>query len=75
MSNKNITLRAEGRLIEEARQMARDQHTSLNAQFRLWLEEVGHEVRVERAMHTVKELQEVLDSGGRRFSRDEMNQR
>lgn len=36
---KNITLSADADLIEQARERARREHTTLNAQFRLWLEE------------------------------------
>ncbi len=36
---KNITLSADEALIEAARQRAREEHTTLNEQFRCWLEE------------------------------------
>ena len=35
---KNITLSAEENLIEAARRRAVSEHTTLNEQFRLWLE-------------------------------------
>ena len=34
---KNITLSADERLIETARERARAEHSTLNDQFRLWL--------------------------------------
>ena len=36
---KHITLSAEGGLIEAARERARAEHTTLNEQFRRWLED------------------------------------
>ena len=58
VSLKNITLSADERPIEEARQKAREQRTTLNEQFRRWLDEyVRREERVERAMRTLEELQ------------------
>jgi hypothetical protein len=51
---RNITLSADERLIEEAREKARQEHTTLNEQFRRWLADyVGHRQRVERAMRTI----------------------
>jgi len=38
---KNITFRAEESLIERARLVAREQHRTLNAAFREWLEGYG----------------------------------
>ena len=35
---KNITLSADAELIEKARKRAATEHTTLNAQFRIWLE-------------------------------------
>jgi hypothetical protein len=73
---KNITLSADERLIEEAREKARDESTTLNEQFRLWLEAyVGRQERIERARRTIDELQARISSGGRKFTRDEMNER
>ncbi|MDD9994991.1 MAG: hypothetical protein OXS35_04480, partial [Dehalococcoidia bacterium] len=40
---KNITLSADGDLMDEARRHASSKNTTLNAEFRLWLEDyVGH---------------------------------
>jgi hypothetical protein len=73
---KNITLSADERLIEEARERARREHTTLNEQFRRWLEDyVGRRERVERAMRTIDELRKTVRTGGRKFTRDEMNER
>lgn len=72
---KNITFSAEGALIEEAREAARADNTTLNEQFRLWLEQYARRRRAERAMETVDRLRSYVSSGGRKFTRDEMNER
>lgn len=71
---RNITLSADENLIEAARRRAASQHTTFNAQFRVWLEDyVGQEVQAAQAMRTVRELQGKLRVG-RKLSRDEMNE-
>jgi hypothetical protein len=73
---KNITLSADERLIEAARERARAEHTTLNDQFRMWLAEYARrEQRAEEAMALVGELRGRVRTGGRRFARDEMNER
>ena len=73
---KNITLSADENLIEAARRRAMEEHTTLNEQFRLWLKNyVGREQQAARAMRTIRELQGKLFTGGRKFTRDEMNER
>jgi hypothetical protein len=73
---KNITLSADERLIEEAREKARQENTTLNEQFRRWLEDyVGRRERAERAMRTLKELQTRIHLTGLPYSRDELNER
>jgi hypothetical protein len=72
---KNITLSADERLIEEARAKARQERTTLNEQFRRWLEEyVGRRDRAERAMRTLEELRKTVRLRGP-FTRDELNER
>jgi hypothetical protein len=72
---KNITLSADERLIEEARAKAREERTTLNEQFRRWLEEyVGRRERAERAMRTLEELRKTVRLRGP-FTRDELNER
>jgi len=71
---KNITLSADEDLIEQARLVARSQHTTLNAAFREWL------VRFTRQSGNVQEFDALMRrlrhvNAGRRFSRDEMNER
>ncbi|WP_273846804.1 hypothetical protein [Rubrobacter calidifluminis] len=73
---KNITLSADERLIEAARERARAENTTLNEQFRRWLEEYARrEQQAERAMEVIRELQGQVRTGGRTFTRDEMNER
>ena len=72
---KNVTLSADERLIEAARERARGERTTLNAEFRRWLESYtrgGERVAEYRAL--MESLAPTTDSGGR-FSRDEMNER
>ena len=71
---KNITLSAEEDLIERARQRARTEHSTLNDQFRLWLERyVGRRASAE----AFDSLMDRLDRArsGRRFTREEANER
>lgn len=73
---KNITLSADDKLIEAARERARAEHTTLNEQFRLWLEAYARrKQQADAAMQTIKELQSRISTGGRKFTRDEMNER
>jgi len=73
---KNITLSADEALIEAARRRASEEHTTLNEQFRAWLELYARQERqAEAAMETLAVLQARLQTGGKHFSRDEMNER
>ncbi len=73
---KNITLSADADLIEKARERAVAERTTLNAQFRMWLENYARrEQKSERAIKTIRELQVSIFSGSRKFSREEMNER
>ncbi len=73
---KNITLRADERLIEAARERARTEHTTLNEEFRRWLAEyAGQRQKAETALSIVRQMRKYVRTGGRRFGRDEMNER
>jgi hypothetical protein len=71
---KNITLSADEQLIEQARLLAKSQHKTLNAMFREWLEQFtarsGGTQEFDALMKRLKHVR-----AGRRFSRDEMNER
>jgi hypothetical protein len=73
---KNITLSADEALIEAARERARAEHTTLNEQFRRWLADYARsQNRADAAMALIEELRGEVRTGGRRFTRDEMNER
>lgn len=72
---KNITLSADEKLIEAARERARAEHTTLNEQFRRWLADyVRREQQAEEAMALIQELRGKLRVG-HKLTRDEMNER
>lgn len=71
---KNITLSAEDRLIAQARQRAQRESKTLNAAFREWLlAYVGKSAAAARYRELNRKLKHV--SAGRKFSRDELNER
>ena len=73
---RNITLSADEGLIADARRRAAAENTTLNAEFRLWLGNyVGRKRQAERAMAVMRELQGRISTGGRKFTREEMNER
>ena len=73
---KNITLSANEHLIEAARRRAANEHTTLNAKFREWLEDyVQRQQRAEKAMDFIREMRKTVRAGGRKFTREEMNER
>lgn len=71
---KNITLSADENLIEQARLIAKSQHKTLNAAFREWLQQfTARAGNVQEYDALMRRLQHV--KAGRRFTRDEMNER
>ncbi len=71
---KNVTLSADEELIRQAREKAKREHTTLNASFRQWLRQY-----VYRNTKTT-DYNGFMDSlsyakPGRKFSRDELNER
>ena len=71
---KNITLSADEKLIEAARERARAEHTTLNEQFRRWLEEYTQQQRMRRYDEVIASLKGKVRVG-HKFTRDEMNER
>lgn len=71
---KNITFSADDRLIEAAREQAAADGTTLNEQFRRWLEQyaqaAGRQGAREHRPHA-----RLRPHRGRKFTRDEMNER
>jgi len=71
---KRITFRAEERLIEEARRVAKSQNTTLSRAFREWLKAFVSQTGSTREFgELMTQLRQVR--AGRRFTRDEMNER
>ncbi|HEX4277265.1 MAG TPA: hypothetical protein VHZ74_18035 [Bryobacteraceae bacterium] len=71
---RNVTLSADECLIDQARQVARSQHKTLNQAFREWLESYARpESAVEKYDALMKRLSYV--NAGRKFTREEMNER
>jgi hypothetical protein len=73
---KNITLSADAALIEAARERARAERTTLNEEFRRWLAGyVRQQQKAGAALRVIKDLRGYARTGGRKFTRDEMNER
>ncbi len=72
---RNITLTADESVIDAARERAASENTTLNAEFRRWLDTYARQYRAARAMSSVRELQARYGTAGRKFSRDELNER
>ena len=71
---KNITLSADEELIRKAREKAQGEHTTLNATFRRWLRQYTNKNT------RTTDYQAFMDSlnyarPGRKFSREELNER
>ncbi|MBA4391260.1 MAG: hypothetical protein C0399_10020 [Syntrophus sp. (in: bacteria)] len=71
---KNITLSADAELIRQARDKARQEKTTLNETFRLWL------ARYTKAGRNVTEYDSIMEKlnyaqPGRCFNREDMNER
>jgi hypothetical protein len=71
---KNITFSADEDLIEQARIVARSQRKTLNQVFREWLSQFTSQAATGQDYRSLmRRLKHVR--AGRRFTRDEMNQR
>ena len=71
---KNITLSADENLIEQAREVARAQHTTLNAAFREWLEQYSGRARWLQEYDALMERLKHIKAD-RKYTRDELNER
>ncbi len=71
---KNITLSAEERLIEQAREQARARQTTLNQMFREWLAGLSDERQRTGKIDAIFARCDAVNAGGK-FSREEMNAR
>jgi len=73
---KNITLSAPQEAIERGRRVASSRNTTLNELFRDWLEQLGEgELREQSYRRQMERLTERVRTGGRKFTREEMNER
>jgi hypothetical protein len=72
---KNVTLSADENLIEEARAVARSRRTTLNAAFREWLVQFTARPSSAREIERLMRRLKYVNTGGRRYTRDELNER
>ena len=72
---KNITFSVDEALLEEARAAAKAENTSLNEQFKIWLEAYARKRRVQRFNETMEQLSGKFTTEGHKFTREEMNDR
>lgn len=73
---RNITFSADERLIAAARERARSERSTLNDEFRRWLEQYARrDERSREAMQAIADIQSRVRTGGKRFTREEMNER
>ncbi len=71
---KNITLSADNFLLDRAREKARKENTSLNQLFKIWIKKyVNRDDIVSEYTYLMQNIEDV--KAGRKFSRDEMNER
>jgi hypothetical protein len=71
---KNITLSADEDLIERARLIARQQRRTLNEAFREWLAQFTESAGDAQEFDVLMQRLQHVDAG-RRFSREELNER
>ena len=72
---RNITLSADERLIDAARERARAEHTTLNEQSRRWLADYAQaQQRLQRCDEVMAQVRGQLQVG-RKLDREEMNER
>jgi hypothetical protein len=72
--SKNITFNTDEHLIQRAREIAKKEHKSLNTVFQEWLKRY---VGKENIMEDYQELMKHIDYAqpGKKFTRDELNER
>ena len=71
---KNITLSAEDKKIELAREVARAENRTLNDAFREWLDWYGSRRVTRQQIEALYERLKYVNAG-RKFTREEMNER
>jgi len=73
-SVKNITLSADEDLIEQAREIAREEHTTLNAAFREWLAQYTARKDLAKRFDEIMERTKYVRAD-RKYTREELNER
>jgi hypothetical protein len=71
---RNITFSADESVIDRARDVARSEHKTLNDAFREWLTWYASRRATRREIRSLFERLKYADAG-RKFTRDEMNER
>ena len=71
---RNVTLSAEEDLIDQAREVARSQRSTLNQAFRAWLEQYVTRGGDTAAYRSLMRRLKHINAGGP-YSRDQMNER
>jgi hypothetical protein len=74
-SMRNITFSADETVIDLAREQAQSDNTTLNDQFRIWLAQYAGKRRALRFRELMDKMQPLVNTGGKKFTRDEMNER
>lgn len=73
---RSITLHADDQLIDAALECAEQEQTTLDAKFEAWLREYTEgRKRADRALESIKAIRRYTGTGGRKFTREEMNER
>ncbi len=78
--SETVTFNADGAAVEKARARAQAEKTTLGEKLRRWVEDYAAsddaqaEARLARHRETMEKLKHV-STGGRTFTRDEMNER
>lgn len=73
---KNVTLSAKEDLIQRARELAKERHTTLNQMFRDWLQSLDSGSNRRNAYRSLmSQMEQIGISGSPKFSREEMNER
>ena len=75
MCMKNITLSADPKIIAKAREKAKDEKTSLNNKFREWLDDYANISSRKLEFELFWSQFDDIDLSGRKFTREEMNER
>jgi hypothetical protein len=71
---RNITLSADDKKIELAREVAREENRTLNDAFREWLDWYGSRRVTRQQIEALYERLKYVNAG-RKFTREEMNER